>query len=441
MLRDLLPRERFSVMRVHVGHRLAHKALRLAAQLALARQRGVEVRQRLFQAEDALAQHARHAQVQAGHLRLGQRLARHHNDRNVACRRPLAHRLQHRETIHFRHYQVQQHQVHPFALKNRQRFESVVRLEHPMGGRTRLHDARVHLQRLWIVVYHQERRLGVSHIGGQPALIERARQLGQLDGLGEIVELQQRPAVLCERVEEHRDGLRGRIRLEHLEHVPGLIRSQGDVRHHRSRGCGHQLSLPAHGLIYARHLHDEPALLQVQAQAFVHIQSAGEHQHPGRHFGHGYRCPLLRGRRRHRRQGEGEGRAGPFLAGRMYLDRAAVQLDETPADRQPQPQAAIAAGDAPLRPPEIVEDRALFLRRDAQPRVAHADSDRLRAGLHRQTDLAARRKLDRIADQVERHLRQPRAVAPNPRPRLRQVCAPGQPFVRSQPATGLRGGL
>ena len=47
---------------------------------------------------------------------------------------------------------------------------------------------------------------------------------------------------------------------------------------------------------------------------------------------------LLTDRGLHRRrlddgQGEVEGRAGPFLTGRMHADRAAMQLDQAPADR------------------------------------------------------------------------------------------------------------
>jgi len=59
----------------------------------------------------------------------------------------------------------------------------------------RLHDAAVHLQRVRIVVYYEDGPPCGAGFGYEPVLIERPRQLGQLDRLGEIVQLQYRSTV------------------------------------------------------------------------------------------------------------------------------------------------------------------------------------------------------------------------------------------------------
>jgi len=85
------------------------------------------------------------------------------------------------------------------ALQDVQRRQPVARLEHAVGRRMSAHDARVHLQGIRIIVNHQKhalRRRGGDCIWQQPLLIERARQLGQLDRLGKIVQFQDCAAVL-----------------------------------------------------------------------------------------------------------------------------------------------------------------------------------------------------------------------------------------------------
>jgi len=142
----------------------------------------------------------------------------------------------------------------------------------------------------------------------------------------------------------------------------------------------------------------------VLAQALAGVRGWGEHQDapfaPRCWRGNRY----LGGRRFDDRQGEVKGRACTLLPGGLHADRAAVHLDQTPADRQSQAQAAIAAGDAPLRTAEVIEDRALLLRRDAQPCVAHAHRDRLGGDVHRQANFSGSGELNGIADEVQRNL-------------------------------------
>jgi len=108
--------------------------------------------------------------------------------------------------------------------------------------------------------------------------------------------------------------LRGRIAFDRLEHVPGLVGCDAHVQNDCARWGGRQAELPVFGFSHQRHLHFDPALMQVIAQPPAASGAMGQHQND-----------LVRGRGEvlllrprgwlHARQGEGEGRARALLAG------------------------------------------------------------------------------------------------------------------------------
>src|SRR5262245_62852837 len=99
---------------------------------------------------------------------------------------------------------------------------------------------------------------------------------------------------------------------------------------------------------------------------------------------------------------EREGRPLPDLA--LDPDPPPVQLDELPAERQPQPSTlGLLVRSADL--PEFLEDRLLVLGRNPDPRIGHRDLDRVLQWPSLDIDAAAiGRELDRVGEQVQDHL-------------------------------------
>jgi hypothetical protein len=62
-------------------------------------------------------------------------------------------------------------------------------------------------------------------------------------------------------------------------------------------------------------------------------------------------------------------------AGAVHFDRAAVQLDQVPRDREPQAEAAMCARRAGVALAETIEDIRQELRHDANPAVGHREPD------------------------------------------------------------------
>jgi hypothetical protein len=91
---------------------------------------------------------------------------------------------------------------------------------------------------------------------------------------------------------------------------------------------------------------------------------------------------------------EGERRAGSQLA--LHPDPAAVQLDELPAQGQPQ-SGALDFLCRRSHLPELLEHRLLIFRRDADPGVADGDLDQPVLGLGRDFDPTAFRRENLIA--------------------------------------------
>src|SRR4051812_14860261 len=104
---------------------------------------------------------------------------------------------------------------------------------------------------------------------------------------------------------------------------------------------------------------------------------------------------------------ESERRASVLAAARRP-DAPPMALDERPADVQAEPHARQAAFCRVGGPAERLEDRLQAARWQADAAVCHLDQGPALAADHRETDLAAgRRVLDRVAQQIRDHLLQP----------------------------------
>ena len=123
-----------------------------------------------------------------------------------------------------------------------------------------------------------------------------------------------------------------------------------------------------------------------------------------------------------------------------HLDAAAVELDEAPHDREPDAEAPLGPVERPLGLREGLEDARDHLGRDADPAVAHVQHRLLADALGAHLDPPARlRVLDRVGQQVDQHLLEPRGVDVDPDvrggPRHDQRVATllGDPHHRSRP--------
>ena len=108
--------------------------------------------------------------------------------------------------------------------------------------------------------------------------------------------------------------------------------------------------------------------------------------------------------------------AAPALSAR---DRAAVQLDEVPHDREPEAEPAVHARGRAVGLPEALEDVRQELGRDAlagvaRPTISTCEFTRRERDLHA---AALRRELDRVRQQVPDDLLQPVGVAGDERRR------------------------
>ena len=122
------------------------------------------------------------------------------------------------------------------------------------------------------------------------------------------------------------------------------------------------------------------------------------------------RCAGARAARR-----EPERRAGTRAA--VDADLAAHQRDQAPGDREAEAAAAEAARRRTVGLGEGVEDASAVGLGQADAGVAHLEAQHggvvaiARQQARREDDFAARRELDRVADEVEQHLAQPPGVA------------------------------
>ena len=112
--------------------------------------------------------------------------------------------------------------------------------------------------------------------------------------------------------------------------------------------------------------------------------------------------------------GEEERAADPGLA--FEPDAPAHQLDQPPADGQPQPGAAVLAGGGHVGLRERLEQLRRLLRGHADARVAHGELElHLLAGAFEQfdvqPDLAALGELDGVVDEVRQDLAEAERVA------------------------------
>src|SRR5262249_43048898 len=99
---------------------------------------------------------------------------------------------------------------------------------------------------------------------------------------------------------------------------------------------------------------------------------------------------------------EREGRPLPDLA--LDPDPPPVQLDELPAEGQPQPSAlGLLVRSADLA--ELFEGRFLVLGRNADPSILHRDLNRSVTGSNRDLDAATLGgELDRVGEQIQDNL-------------------------------------
>src|SRR5215472_10233242 len=80
----------------------------------------------------------------------------------------------------------------------------------------------------------------------------------------------------------------------------------------------------------------------------------------------------------------------------------AVQADQLAHDRQAETEPTVAARARAVRLPEAVEHVRQELRRDAFPRVGHADAGAVRTGVEVKIDPpVGGRELDRVLEQVD----------------------------------------
>ena len=92
-------------------------------------------------------------------------------------------------------------------------------------------------------------------------------------------------------------------------------------------------------------------------------------------------------------------------------NRAAVQFDQIANQGQADAHAAFGPLQRGMGLYKQIEHRLQHVLRNAFPRIAHTDLDRVSVRLHAQRDLAARRRvLGRIGQQVSQDLQQPRGV-------------------------------
>src|SRR6202022_4343850 len=108
-------------------------------------------------------------------------------------------------------------------------------------------------------------------------------------------------------------------------------------------------------------------------------------------------------------QGDPEGRA--LAQRRLDRDRPALHFDHALGDRQTQPGAALLTRIRIVDLLELAEDPLLVGVGNARPGIAHLEDELAAIGRAADLDLALVGELDRVADEVQQHLREPARVA------------------------------
>src|SRR5512145_3246956 len=101
-----------------------------------------------------------------------------------------------------------------------------------------------------------------------------------------------------------------------------------------------------------------------------------------------------------------QGERGPDADLAFELDRTGQHLRQPAADREAQPGAAVAARRRAIQLTKVLEDLRLRRQRNADAGVADGDRDGFRALIvdRADRDTAARRELQRVAQEVQHHL-------------------------------------
>ena len=134
--------------------------------------------------------------------------------------------------------------------------------------------------------------------------------------------------------------------------------------------------------------------------------------------------------------------SGPFAVG---FDRAAVELDESPHEREPDAEPALRTFERPIDLREHFEHLAEHVGGDADAIVADANRDSL-VGLgggfvDGERDAAAGgRVLGGVVEHVEQHLRKPRGIGVDPDRLVRHVDRKFVPMVGDDRLARLAGG-
>ena len=118
-------------------------------------------------------------------------------------------------------------------------------------------------------------------------------------------------------------------------------------------------------------------------------------------------------RRAPRRGRQSTRNVAPWPSSEFDRDRAALHLDNALRDREAEPGAALLAGVRAVDLLELLEDLAVVRGGDAGAGIAHRQHGIAVLGGRPDRDLACIGELDRVADEVEQHLRRRRA---SPRP-------------------------
>src|SRR5687767_3902862 len=109
-----------------------------------------------------------------------------------------------------------------------------------------------------------------------------------------------------------------------------------------------------------------------------------------------------------------------------------MHLNQAFTNCQTEAKTSIAARGGTLRLPKFVEDKFLFFGRDSQTGVADLNGHPVVSGANAERDFALCCKLDRIINQVERHLSQPCAVTPDLRQISGDFISPNQALILGQ---------
>ena len=120
------------------------------------------------------------------------------------------------------------------------------------------------------------------------------------------------------------------------------------------------------------------------------------------------------GFRRHQWQGEPEGRAEACRTGRLHPYRPTVALHQLASDREAESHSAEALANRLGRAMEFVEHASELLGTDTDAGIGDRDLHFAVRDLGFQGNAAGVGELDRIAEQVEHHLAEPRPVAEDP---------------------------